>query len=70
MDKKFEKISLGKIPLMLHSKYCLLKDYPKEELYKLDECKYAIGGYFIINGSEKVLISQEKVRENTGQKTL
>ena len=65
MDKKFEKISLGKIPIMLHSKFCLLKDFKSEELYKVDECKYDVGGYFIINGSEKVLISQEKVRENT-----
>ena len=65
MTKNLEKISLGKIPIMLHSKYCLLSSVKKEELNKYDECPYDIGGYFIINGSEKVLICQEKVRENT-----
>ena len=65
MTKNLDKISLGKIPIMLHSKYCLLSSVKKEELNKYDECPYDIGGYFIINGSEKVLICQEKVRENT-----
>ena len=65
MTKNLDKISLGKIPIMLHFKYCLLSSVKKEELNKYDECPYDIGGYFIINGSEKVLICQEKVRENT-----
>ena len=63
--KNFDKISIGKIPIMLNSKYCLLNDVPKNDYVKYEECKYDPGGYFIINGSEKVLISQEKIRENT-----
>ena len=38
MTKNLEKISLGKIPIMLHSKYCLLSTVKKEELSKFDEC--------------------------------
>ena len=63
--KTFKKINIGKIPIMLQSKYCLLKDSSKEDLPNMNECKNDIGGYFIINGSEKALVSQEKVRENT-----
>ena len=49
-NKVLPKISLGKIPIMLHSKYCLLSNIDKNELNKYEECKYDIGGYFIING--------------------
>ena len=30
----------------------------------MDECKYDYGGYFVINGSEKVVISQDRIAEN------
>ena len=49
----------GKIPIMVYSKYCILTQKGLE-----DECKYDLGGYFIINGNEKVIISQEKVANN------
>lgn len=35
------------------------------ELNELNECPLDPGGYFIINGSEKVLIAQEKMASNT-----
>jgi len=54
-----EKCFLGKIPVMVKSKYCNL--YNKETD---DECIYDNGAYFIISGSEKVLISQEKMNNN------
>ena len=37
------------------------------DLAELNECPLDPGGYFIINGSEKVLIAQEKMATNTGR---
>ena len=36
----------------------------ERELYDLNKCSYDLGGYFIINGSEKVLIAQERMATN------
>ena len=57
----FEKITIGKIPIMLRSSLCILNDI---ELMEHTECKHDPGGYFIINGSEKTVISQERTAEN------
>lgn len=58
---------IGKVPIMLRSKMCVLKDRTEAELYDLKECPYDMGGYFIINGSEKVLIAQERSAANIVQ---
>jgi hypothetical protein len=44
----------GKIPIMLRSTYCLLNGMTDRDLTELNECPLDPGGYFIINGSEKV----------------
>ena len=62
--KFHNKINIGKIPIMLHSKICLLNGLSNKQLRNLGECKYDKGGYFIINGKEKVIISQEKKADN------
>ena len=59
------KIYIGKIPIMLRSTYCLLSGLTDRDLTELNECPLDPGGYFIINGSEKVLIAQEKMATNT-----
>lgn len=59
-----EKVPIGKIPIMLRSQYCVLKDLTDTGLYEVKECPLDPGGYFIINGSEKVLIAQEKMASN------
>jgi len=61
--KIFEGVSFGKIPVMLGSSLCLMKDYPlsKEEL---GECPYDPFGYFVIHGTERTILSQEKVADN------
>ena len=62
-SRVFEGISLGKIPVMLGSSLCLLKDYPVS-VDKLGECQYDPFGYFIIHGSERTILCQEKVADN------
>ncbi len=59
------KITIGKIPIMLQSKYCILSDISGKSLQEMGECQYDIGGYFIVNGSEKVIIAQERMATNT-----
>ena len=49
------------VPTMLRSKYCNLNAHPEE---MTEECRYDPGGYFIINGSEKIVISQDKMIPN------
>ena len=61
------KIFIGRVPIMLRSKYCLLDELTESDLYKLKECPFDMGGYFIINGSEKVLIAQERSAGNIVQ---
>ena len=58
--RNFEKINLGSIPIMVHSKLCLLRNLDSTKLSEFGECPYDQGGYFIINGKEKVILSQEK----------
>lgn len=61
--KIFEGVSIGKIPVMLGSSLCIMKDFPlsKEEI---GECPYDPFGYFLIHGSERTILSQEKVADN------
>jgi DNA-directed RNA polymerase beta subunit len=56
---------IGNIPVMLHSKCCHLQGLSIEELIKLGEDPHESGGYFIINGTEKVLIDIEDLAPNT-----
>ena len=53
-----EKIHLTKIPIMVGSNICLLNRM-KDVKYSVNECKYDLGGYFIVNGGEKVIIPQK-----------
>lgn len=59
--RTFANQVLGQIPLMLRSQYCHLNTY---DLYASGECKYELGGYFVIGGAERVLVTQELLGNN------
>ena len=59
-----KKIFLGRFPIMLQSNLCILKEMPPLARFELGECKNDYGGYFIIDGKEKCIISQEKFANN------
>jgi len=61
----FKKFPLFNIPIMLHSRFCILNNKPKEFLREAGECPYDHGGYFIVGGAEKVLITRQEQAFNT-----
>jgi len=63
--KEIPKIYLGKFPIMLQSDMCILKGLSPEVRYNMGECRNDKGGYFIVDGKEKVIICQEKFADNT-----
>ncbi|MEM0056974.1 MAG: DNA-directed RNA polymerase subunit B [Candidatus Geothermarchaeota archaeon] len=65
LEKETEIIELGKIPVMVKSKICILHGKNEEELISLKEEKDDPGGYFIINGSERAIIALEDLASNT-----
>ena len=60
----FPNVHLGKVPVMVGSKYCLLHDQKHIHPSKLGECPEDLGGYFIIQGGERAMISMERMSEN------
>ena len=62
--QKIPRIHIGKLPIMLKSNICILKQYNHLNCDITGECKYDGGGYFIINGSEKTCLAQERAAEN------
>ena len=67
MYKTLENIHIGKIPIMLKSSICVLKQYSHISSHVTGECEMDAGGYFIINGSEKTCLGQERAAENQVQ---
>ncbi len=55
---------IGKLPIMLRSKYCHLNGLKKEELITKGEDPDEAGGYVISNGNERVLITVEDLASN------
>ncbi len=58
-------VMIGRLPMMLRSGHCVLaKQKTDEEFAKVGECPLDPGGYFIVRGSEKVILVQEQLSKN------
>ena len=64
ISTKKELINLCNIPVMVGSKLCITHNLSTKGKIEFQECEFDQGGYFIINGSEKALIAQERMATN------
>ena len=58
-----DKIFIGMFPIMVKSAFCSLSKMKELRTYN-GECEIDEGGYFIINGGEKVVVGQERIANN------
>ena len=58
-------VFLGNFPIMLQSNMCVLQNMPDPVRFNMGECSRDPGGYFIVDGSEKVIVCQENRANNT-----
>ena len=63
-EHELNKQNIGKIPIMVRSKYCSLNKLNDAERIDVKECEFDQGGYFIIVGGEKVIVAQERMASN------
>ena len=61
---KFEKVLLARMPLMLRSKFCHLSALSPPQAYEQGEDYNELGGYFVVDGGERVLLTQERLGNN------
>jgi DNA-directed RNA polymerase II subunit RPB2 len=64
VKKVLPKINIGKMPIMLKSSICVLTQNRHISPAYTGECTMDCGGYFIIKGSEKTVLGQERAAEN------
>ena len=64
IHKLLPKINIGKIPIMVKSSVCVLTQMHHIDPIHTGECHMDCGGYFIIKGSEKTVLGQERAAEN------
>ena len=64
INKTIPKINIGKMPIMIKSAICTLTQNRHISHSFTGECPMDCGGYFIIKGSEKTVLGQERAAEN------
>ncbi|MCL1970593.1 MAG: DNA-directed RNA polymerase subunit B [Candidatus Bathyarchaeota archaeon] len=63
-EQDTELVYIGNIPVMLKSKLCYLSQLSHEELIAAGEDPDDPGGYFVVNGSERVIVAMEDLAPN------
>jgi len=61
VSTRYDRVVLMHLPIMVRSEYCVLNRYSK----KYNECLKDPGGYFIVNGIDRVLVCQQRNNYNT-----
>ena len=62
IEKK--RVEIGRMPIMLGSNKCILYNMSEGQLEKLGECPHDPGGYFVVRGTEKVILIHEQISKN------
>ena len=64
IESETSTVNFGDMPAMVKSKICPLSNMSKEELIQIGEDPDYPGGYFIINGTERILVLVEEIAQN------
>jgi len=57
-------VNFGDLPVMVKSRICPLAQMGREELIKAGEDPDDQGGYFVVNGTERILVLVEEIAQN------
>ncbi|EGO02842.1 hypothetical protein SERLA73DRAFT_84701 [Serpula lacrymans var. lacrymans S7.3] len=57
-------VNIGRLPIMLRSNKCILTGKNEAQLARMTECPLDPGGYFVVKGTEKVILVQEQLSKN------
>lgn len=63
-EKEHFKVLIARIPMMIGTSKCNLSGLTNVQRRQAGECENDLGGYFIIKGKERVLVSQERMNHN------
>ncbi len=64
VEQEPQEVKLGDLPIMVKSKICVLNGMTPEQLIEAGEDLDNPGGYFIVNGTERVIVMVEEVLSN------
>mmetsp|Transcript_43794 Transcript_43794/g.105889 ORF Transcript_43794/g.105889 Transcript_43794/m.105889 type:complete len:1171 (+) Transcript_43794:84-3596(+) len=59
-----ENHAIGRMPIMLRCSHCVLANKTDAENAAMGECPIDSGGYFVVRGTEKVILIQEQLSKN------
>ncbi len=64
IEENIEELYIGDVPIMIKSKHCGIHGLDEDELVEHGEDPTDPGGYFVINGTERVLVLVEEIASN------